>query len=99
VVKDLRVNMSTRLLGDVIEEIKAEVKNSTERTLSGLELRAVVADEQGTTAGERTVVVIPTRQKSLQPGETMEVRILVEGISRKAKSLTARMEVTGVRFD
>jgi hypothetical protein len=99
VVKDLWVNMSTRLLGDVVEEIHARVKNSTERTISGLEMHGLVVDEQGATAGERTIIVIPQRQPSLQPGETMEVRILVEGISRKAKSLTARMEVTGVRFD
>ncbi len=80
-------------------EINARVKNSTDRTISGLEMRGVVVDEQGATAGERAIIVIPRRQPSLQPGETMEVRILVEGISRKAKSLTARMEVTGVRFN
>ncbi len=80
-------------------DLTATVRNNTGRTISGLEMRGAIVDAQNTTVRERTVMVIPTRQMALEPGEAIGVRVLLEGISKDSERAHPRMEVTGVRFD
>jgi hypothetical protein len=86
-------------MSDIVMELTATAKNSSDRTLTQLELRGVVFNEKRETVGERTVSVIPKQQASLKPNETMKVRILIEGISLMAHRKGIRMEVTGVQFE
>lgn len=85
--------------GDLTVEINATVRNNTERTLSGLEVRGAVLDAQRSALRERTVVVVPARQTALEPGEAIGVRVLLEGIRPEAARAGVLMEVTGVRVD
>ena len=62
-------------------------------------MRGVVLDSEGVTVGERNVVVIPARQTVLEPGEAINVRILLEGIDRESERANLALEVTGVRFE
>ena len=80
-------------------EITGTVRNATGRTVTGLELRGVILDELSTTLWERTVVVVPARQAALEPGEAINVSILLEGVSPEAERAAHVMEVTGFRFD
>ena len=48
---------------------------------------------------ERTVVLVPTRQTALEPGETIGVRVLLEGIRPESERGGVLMDITGVRFD
>jgi hypothetical protein len=98
-VEGLNATQSTRALGDVVMELMATVKNTTGRTLNGLELRGAVVDAQGAPVGERTVIVIPARQATLKPDETLNVRVLIEGIKPDADRSNILMEVTGIRFE
>jgi hypothetical protein len=84
---------------DMAVEMNAIVRNTTGRTISGLEMRGAVLDAQSSPVGERTVVVIPARQTALEPDEAINVRILLEGISHDADRAGVLMEVTGVHFD
>jgi hypothetical protein len=43
--------------------------------------------------------VVPTRQTRLEPGESISVRILLEGISPETERAGLLMEVTGLRVD
>jgi hypothetical protein len=99
VVEGLTATESPRAMNDPAVEMNAAVRNTTDRTLSGLEVRGAILDAQGTPIGERTVVVVPTRQTALEPGETISVRILLEGISPETERAGLLMEVTGLRFD
>jgi hypothetical protein len=45
------------------------------------------------------LVVVPTRQSALEPEETINVSILLEGVRPEARSPVPLVEVTGVRFD
>jgi hypothetical protein len=99
VVERLAATESPRAMNDLAVEMNAAVRNTTDRTLSGLEVRGAVLDEQRTPIGERTLVVVPTRQTALEPGESISVRILLEGIRPEAKRDGLLMEVTGLRFD
>ena len=89
----------SRALGDSVLELKTNVRNDTGRRLHGLEMRGVVINAQGVPVGERTEVIIPAQQAVLEPGEEINVRMLIEGVSPDAERPGARLEVTGLRFD
>lgn len=99
VVEGLSATHSTRPLGDIVMELTATVKNTTGRTLNGLEMRGAVVDAQGAPVGERTVVLVPAQQATLKPDETMNVRVLLEGIKPEAERANLRLEATGLRFE
>lgn len=99
VVERLTATTAPRAMNDLAVEMNAAVRNTTDRTLSGLEVRGAILDAQRTPVGERTVVVVPTRQTALEPGESISVRILLEGICPETERAGLLMEVTGLRFD
>jgi hypothetical protein len=102
VVEQLVAAEAPRPLNDQAVEIKGTVRNATGRTVTGLELRGVILDALSTPLRERTVVVVPLRQEALEPGEAINVSILLEGVSpeaERAAHMMHVMEVTGVRFD
>ncbi len=99
VVEQLEATEAPRPLNAVAVEVNATVRNTTNRTLSGLEMHAAVLDWQKFPLGERTVVIVPARQTALEPGEAIKVRILLEGMTHKAERAVPLMEVAGLRFD
>jgi hypothetical protein len=99
VVERLTATESPRAINDLAVELNAAVRNTTDRALSGLEMRGAILDAQRTPIGERTVVVVPTRQTALEPGESISVRILLEGIHPETERAGLVMEVTGLSFD
>ena len=80
-------------------DLTATVRNNTGRTISGLEMRGAIVDAHNTTLRERTVMVIPTRQTALEPGEAIGVRVPIEGIGKDSARTDMVLEVTGVSFD
>lgn len=98
IVEQRTGTQAPRPLNDEAVEITGTVRNATGRTVTGLELRGVILDELSTPLLERTVVVVPVRQAALEPGESINVSILLEGVSPEAER-AAHLEVTGVRFD
>jgi hypothetical protein len=77
----------------------ATVRNNTGRTISGLELRGAILDRNSSSVRERTVVVIPVRQKILESGEAINTRILLESIDKDSDRAHLVLEVTAMRFD
>ena len=77
----------------------ATVRNNTGRSISGLELRGAILDRKNSTLRERTVVVIPKRQKILESGEAINTRILLDGIDKDSDRAHLVLEVTAIRFD
>ena len=77
----------------------ATVRNNTGRTISGLELRGAILDSNSSSVRERTVVVIPLRQKILESGEAINTRILLDGIDKDSDRAHLVMEVAAMRFD
>jgi len=77
----------------------ATVRNNTGRSISGLELRGAILDRENSSVRERTVVVIPKRQKILESGEAINTRILLDGIDKDSDRAQLLLEVTAIRFD
>lgn len=99
VVEQLAAAQAARPPHDRAVELTGTVRNATGRTVTGLELRGVILDALSTPLLERTVVVVPARQAALEPGEAINVSILLEGVSPEAGRAAHVMEVTGLRFD
>ena len=99
VVEQLGAVKAQQALDDPAVEIKGTVRNATGRTVTGLELRGVMLDALSAPVRERTVVVVPLRQAALEPGEAINVSILLEGVGPEAARAAPFVEVTGVRFD
>lgn len=91
-------NEAKRALGDIVMSLQTTVRNFTEKTIDGLEIRGAVVDHQGKAVKERTVIVIPAKQAELAPNKTLGVSIMLEGMSDADDRANIRMEVVGVRF-
>lgn len=89
---------STRALGDIVMTLQGTVRNFTGQTLDGLEVYGAVLDPNGKPIKERTVAVIPNQKPELANNETMQARILLEGISKDAVRANIKMEIVGFRF-
>lgn len=98
VVEKPQASAAQRALGDKVVELTASVRNETGRTINGLELRGAVLDSRGTAVRERTVIVVPAQQAALAPGETMNVRIVLEGVDPGSDRAETNVEVTGVKL-
>jgi len=77
----------------------ATVRNNTGRTINGLELRGAILDSNSSSVRERTVVLIPQRQKVLESGEAINTRILLDSIDKDSDRAHLVLEVTAMRFD
>jgi hypothetical protein len=89
---------SPRALGDIVMSLKTTVRNLSNKTLNGLEMRAVVVDHQNQPVKERTLIIIPTRQPELAPNKTIDVSITLEGFKETDDRANIKMEITGLKF-
>jgi hypothetical protein len=87
-----------RALGDIVMSLQTTVRNVTGKTLTGLEIRASVVDYESQPVKQRTVVVIPTRQPELAPNKTMQVNVMLDGMSENDARANIKMEVTAFKF-
>ena len=95
---DPEATEAKRPLGDIVMTLKTVVRNLSGKTLIGLEVRAAVVDYEGKPVKQRTVVVIPTRRPELPPNKTMEIPVLLEGMSDKDARANIKMEITALKF-
>ena len=98
VLDDPEATEAKRALGDIVMSLQTTVRNLTGKTLNGLEMRAAVVDYQGQPVKQRTVIVVPTRQAELAPNKTMQVQVMLEGMSDTDARANIKMEVTGFKF-
>ena len=89
---------SPRALGDIVMSLKTTVRNLSNKTINGLEMRAVVVDHQNQPVKERTLIIIPTRQPELAPNKTLDVSITLEGFKETDDRANIKMEITGLKF-
>ena len=98
VLDDPEATEAKRPLGDIVMTLQTVVRNLSGKTLNGLEVRAAVVDYEGKPVKQRTVVVIPTRRPELPPNRTMEIPVLLEGMSDKDARANIKMEITALKF-
>lgn len=98
VMDDPEATESKRPLGDIVMTLKTTVRNLSGKTLIGLEMRGAVVDHQGKAVKEKTLVVVPGRVREIPPNKTMDVPILLEGMTDTDDRANIKMEITGLKF-
>lgn len=98
VLDDPEAFESPRALGDIVMELKTTVRNLSNKTLDGLEIRAVVVDGNNQPVKERTVIIVPARRPEIPPNKTMDVSIRLEGFKTTDYRANIKMEVAGLHF-
>jgi hypothetical protein len=99
VLDDPEADQAKRAIGDTVMTLRTTVRNFTGKTINGLELRAAVVNQQGKAIKERTVIVIPSaEQPELAPNKTVQVRVLLDGMSDTDDRANIKMEITGFRL-
>jgi hypothetical protein len=90
---------SKRALGDIVMTLHTTVRNFTGRTITGLEVSGAVVDHQARPLKQRTVVVIPSASMTeLPPNKTVDVQIMLDGMTDSDDRANIKMEVTGFRL-
>lgn len=95
---DPEATEAKRALGDLTMTLVTTARNLTGKTLNGLEIRAAVVDYEGRPVKQRTVAVIPIKQPELAPNKTIQVQVMLDGMSDTDARANIKMEVTGFRF-
>ena len=90
---------SSDSFGDLVLQLNTTVRNDTGRRIRGLEMRGVVLNALGLAVAERTVIPIPAQQTVLEPGEALNVRIHIEGMTDDTERADIAVEVTAVLLD
>lgn len=98
VLDDPEATEAKRALGDTVMSLSTTVRNLSNKTLTGLEIRGAVVDHQNQPVKERTVIMIPTRQAELAPNKTMTVTLMLEGMKDTDDRANIKMEVAAVKF-
>lgn len=86
---------ANRALGDIVMTLRTTVRNFTGKTITGLEIRAMVVDHQGNPVRERYVVFVPTKQPELAPNKTLPVNVVLDGMTETTDRANIRMLVSG----
>jgi hypothetical protein len=95
VVDEPDATEAKRALGDIVMNIRTNVRNFTGRTLTGLEVKGMVVNHQGQPVNQKTVVVIPITQPELENNRTIAVGIMLEGMTDQDDRANIKVEVTG----
>ncbi|HXD31647.1 MAG TPA: hypothetical protein VN643_11045 [Pyrinomonadaceae bacterium] len=89
---------ANRALGDIVMTLRTTVRNFTGRTITGLEIRAMVIDHQGNPVRERYVVFVPAKELELAPNKTLPVSVVLDGMTETTDRANIRMLVSGFKL-
>ena len=83
--------------GYMMMNIAGRIKNYSGKTLSGLEVKVSVNDQLGKTVRDKTVIVVPIQQSTLEPGGVMDVVVRIDGFSPDDDRAQIRWKVTAIK--
>lgn len=89
---------SPNAFGTISMYIAGKIRNKGTKTINGLEINVAVVDSFGQTLREKRLLVVPTKQPQLGPGETIEVYLEISGFSPKDDRADIRWKVTAIRL-
>ena len=77
--------------------ITGRVKNKGNKMIDGLEVNVAVVDQFNQVLKEKRVLVVPTQQEQLAPGETIPITLTIDGFDRNDDRANIRWKVTAIR--
>jgi len=84
-------------LGSISMSIVGKVKNKGSKPIDGLEVNVAVVDQFNQVVKEKRVLVVPTQQAQLAPGESIPITLTLDGFDPKDDRANIRWKVTAIR--
>lgn len=94
-----RTTKSLTAMGTMMLSIGGTIRNFTGKTLTGLEVKVTVVDTFNTPLKEKTIIVVPKQEPTLENNQAMSVRVNVEGFDPKADLANIRWKVTAIKVE
>jgi hypothetical protein len=88
---------SPNAFGTISMYIAGKIRNKGDKTINGLEINVAVIDSFNQVLKEKRLLVVPTKQPQLGPGETIDVHLEIPGFDRKDDRADIRWKVTAIR--
>ena len=83
--------------GRISMYIEGTIRNKGDRVINGLELNCAVITQFGQVLKEKRVLVVPTKQELLAPGQTITINTQIDGFDRDDDRANIRWKVTAIR--
>ncbi len=103
ITKDIIISTSDKTIegqnafGGIAMNIVGKVRNKGDKIIDGLEVNVAVVDQFNRVVKERKVLVVPTQQPQLGPGETIPITLSIEGFTKDDDRANIRWKVTAIR--
>ena len=94
-----RTTESPVAMGTIQMSIWGIVRNLTGKTITGLEIKVTVIDLAGKPVKDKTVIVIPKQQASLQSFQTTGVKVVIDGFAKEDNRADIRWKVTAIKTE
>jgi hypothetical protein len=89
---------SPNAFGSISMYIGGKIRNKGDKTINGLEVNVAVVDTFNQVLKEKRVLVVPTQQPQLAPGDTITIHLEIAGFDRKDDRANIRWKVTAIRL-
>jgi hypothetical protein len=94
-----KTSQSPTAMGTIQMSIWGRIRNlSTDKTITGLEVKVMVVDLSEKPVKEKTVIVIPQQQATLGPAEVMPVHIIMDGFQPTDNRANIHWKVTAIKL-
>lgn len=103
ITKDIIISTSDKTVqspnafGSISMFIVGTVKNRGTKMINGLEVNVAVIDQFNQVVKDKNVLVVPTQQTQLGPGETIPITLSIEGFKKDDDRANIRWKVTAIR--
>ncbi len=94
-----RTTESPVAMGTIQMSIWGKIRNLTGKTITGLELKVSVVDLAEKTIKEKTEIVIPKKQASLDYLQVMPVNVVMDGFHKEDNRANIHWKVTAIKVE
>ena len=83
--------------GKISMYIAGKIRNKGDKVINGLEVNCGVVNQFNEVLKEKRVLVVPTKQALLEPGQTISVNTQIDGFDKDDDRANIRWKVTAIR--
>ena len=88
---------SPNAFGSISMFIVGKLRNKGDKLIDGLEVNVAVVDQFNQIVKEKDVLVVPTQQAQVGPGETIPITLSMDGFKKDDDRANIRWKVTAIR--
>jgi hypothetical protein len=84
--------------GKISMYIQGTIRNKGDKVINGLEVNCAVITQFNDVLREKRVLVVPTKQEVLAPGQTININTQIDGFDKNDDRANIRWKVTAIRL-